>query len=232
MLFNSDDVLILLIECFSLMAFTIILLIAFYGIFFLIRRKRKEKLTSTIHTILAKYVNHSDKKAHYLNKLEHVITRKWHRELLLQAILKMSYEFTGQYRECATEIYRHFKLRKLSHKKLYSRQWEKVVAGIIELSILKDEKAYSKILKLLDHPRFHVRREAKIAIVELEKINGLIDMKERIGIMSEWTYISILAILHRTAFKMKESQLMELKTAKNPATRKLASHLDTYSVAY
>ena len=214
------------------MALLVMLVIGTYRVFYLIRRKRKRKLTATIHTLISKFINQPDKRDRQIIRLEKLITKKWHKQLLMDAAIQLSYDLSGNYRNCAVEMYKHFHLDKISNRKLKSKRWDKVIEGIIELSIMQDKEAYPKFLKLLDHPRFQVRKEAKIAIVELERTKGLIDMKERIGIMSEWTFISILAILHRTPFKLKESQINELKTAKNPATRRLAAHLDTYSVAY
>ena len=69
-------------------------------------------------------------------------------------------------------------------------------------------------------------------MVEIGEIKGLMEMESRIGIMSKWTFLSILSILHRSPFKLNKHQLEQLKNSKNPATRRLTNYLDKYSVTY
>ena len=152
--------------------------------------------------------------------------------MLLDELVQMCYSFSGVYEERSKELYYHFGLDKISIKKLNSSFTHRIVEGIIELSIVGDKSAYSSIVPLVDHYDIRVRKQAKIAMVEIGEIKGLMEMESRIGIMSNWTFISILSILHRSPFKLNKSQLETLKNSKNPATRRLTHYLDKYSVTY
>ncbi|HET8859609.1 HEAT repeat domain-containing protein [Marivirga sp.] len=177
-------------------------------------------------------LNHPDKKKTGYSKLKKFLKSDKDYRVLVDLLTSLSYNFSGEYFKRSKAIYDDFQLEHYSIKNLGSTSWDRVVEAIIELSVLGTEKHTKNILPLLDHHNFHVRRQAKIAIVEIGKGKGLMQMEHKIGVMSSWTYISLLAILHRTPFKLGANDLDKLQNSKNPSMRKLSAHLRRFSVVY
>lgn len=217
---------------FNIVLFTIVLLtILSYRIYYILTRKRKQKFKSALLSLLSGALNYPEKEEIYIKKIHKIVRKSWQYEILLDNLVVMCYSFSGTYADRSKALYNRFNLKSVSNRKLTSNRWWKVVEGIIELSIVGSADAYKPIIPLLDHENFHVRRQAKIAIVEIGQTKGLMEMESRIGIMSRWTFISILSIIHRSAFKLTHKELERLKNSENPATRRLSAHLEKYSVA-
>ncbi|WMN10992.1 HEAT repeat domain-containing protein [Marivirga salinae] len=215
----------------------IFLLIVVFGIgisrsFFILRDKNYHKREKTLQSILSMILNHPDKKKAGYSKLKKFLKSDNDHQVLVDLLTSIGYNLSGQYFERAKAIYDDFKLEEFSIKNLNSTNWDKIVEAIIELSVLGSEKHTKNILPLLEHHNSNVRRQAKIAIVEIGKSKGLMQMEDKIGVMSSWTYISILSILHRTPFKLGNKELEKLQNSRNPSMRKLSSHLGRFSVIY
>lgn len=232
-LVEAQDVwLVYIISLIVILQLLILATILSYRLSFIIRSERREKFQSVLITILAKAVNYPARKQKFIKKIEKLVTKQWQRELMLDELVMMCYSFTGVYQQRAQELYDYFEMEKLSMDKLKSRKWHRVIEGMIELSIVGGEDMYKTVMPLLEHPNPHVKRQAKIAVVEIGRIKGLLAMETKIGMMSKWTFISILSILHRNPFKLTTQQVNRLKSSKNPGMRKLSNHLDKFSVAY
>jgi hypothetical protein len=191
--------------------------------------QRREKL---LHSILSMLLNHPDKREAAYNKLTKFLKSEKDYKVLVDLLTSIGYTLSGQYFERAKAVYYDFHLENYSIKNLSHQDWDRIVEAIIELSVLGTEKHLKHILQLLDHHNPHVRRQAKIAVVEIGKGKGLMQMEDKIGVMSDWTYMSILSILHRTPFKLGAKDLEKLQNSKNPSMRKLAGHLSRFSVIY
>ncbi|HCX23301.1 MAG: hypothetical protein CMB80_24925 [Flammeovirgaceae bacterium] len=227
-----DQLIIYLIGAIIVGLVITLLSIFIYRFRYMLFDRKQQKFRSTLLSLLSAALNYPEKNVKYKKQLSHLVKSKWQKEMLLDELVQMSYSFSGVYEERSKELYYHFELDKISIKKLSSAYTYRIVEGIIELSIVGNKSAYSSILPLVDHHESQVRKQAKIAMVEIGEIKGLMEMESRIGIMSKWTFLSILSILHRSPFKLNKHQLEQLKNSKNPATRRLTNYLDKYSVTY
>ena len=227
-----DQWIIYLIGLVLLCLFLTLISIFTYRIRYILFNKKQQKFRSTLLSLLSATLNYPEKSDKYKKQLNQLVRNTWQKEMLLDELIQMCYSFSGIYEERSKELYYYFELDKISIKKLDSTFTHRIVEGIIELSIVGDKSAYSTIIPLVDHHDISVRKQAKIAMVEIGEIKGLMEMESRIGIMSNWTFISILSILHRSPFKLSKVQLETLRNSQNPATRKLTHYLDKYSVTY
>lgn len=229
---NPNDHWLIYLIAFNVVLFTVTLgFILFIRVYYILNHRRERKFESTLLSLLSAALNYPEKEEMYVKKIHKLVRKRWQYEILLDNLVVMCYSFSGSYAERSKNLYTRFNLKPMSNRKLQSNRWWKVVEGIIEISIVGNKNAYKEIIPLLDHENFHVRRQAKIAIVEIGQIKGLMEMESKIGIMSRWTFISILSIIHRSAFKLKPEELERLKKSQNPATRRLSAHLEKYSVA-
>ncbi|WP_258105006.1 hypothetical protein [Marinoscillum sp. MHG1-6] len=210
---------------------TVFIAIMIYRSYYILTHKRERKFRSTLLSLLSGALNYPEREQHYAAKIKKLVRRTWQVEILLDNLVVMCYSFSGVYEARSKALYDLFNLREISQRKLKSRQWHEIVEGIIELSIVGGSNDVKAILPLLEHENFHVRKEAKIAIVEIGEVRGLMEMEARMGLMSRWTFISILSILHRSAFKLKKEELEKLKNSDNPAMLRLTQHLEKFSVA-
>lgn len=229
---TSDYWIVWLILSISVLTLLVLCVILIHRIRFILFDLRFRKFQSVLNGLLSKVINRYDQKEKYLTKIKAIVNSRWKKDLLLDQLVVMCYNFSGIYAVRSREVFDHFQLRQDCLKKLKSSKWNKIVEGIIELSIMDEKDGYELIEPLLDHDNYQVRKQAKIAIVEIDKIEGLMKMESRIGIMSRWTFISILSILHRNPFKLSQSNLDLLKQSKNPSTRRLSEYLGKYSVLH
>ena len=210
----------------------ILLLLVFSRVRYVLRRRHHLRFTQTASSLMADLVNHEQRREANLARIKGLARRPWQRQILLDMVAEMCYNFTGSYFQRSRDVFYQLGLLSVCQRKLRSRHWNQVVEGIAELSVVEAHEAYALIEPLLDHPHLLVRRQARLAVVELGKVQGLMAMERRLGVMSEWTFISILALLHRSAFKLSPEQLQQLQQSKNPSARRLAQRLDRYSVIY
>lgn len=214
------------------LAILVFVFILIYRIHFILYDRRKRKFTSTLISLLSKALNNPEKLSKHVNRIKKLLRTSWQYEILLDQLINMCYCFQGVYATRAREIFDEFDLMSRSTRKLDSSRWDEIIEGIMELSVVAEEDGYKLITPLLNHPNPHVRREAKVAIVEIGKTKALLEMHGKMGVMSKWTFISVLSILHRNAFKLSKSDLDYLKNSSNPSMKALAGHLGKYSVVY
>lgn len=226
---QQDHWLIYLIAVIIGLALTVLLVILSYRVFYISNRRKFKRFKTDLISALSGAVNYPDKSEEYRAILKSLVKKRWHHEILLVYLTRMCYSFRGVYEQRARELYDYFELDKISQKKLKSLKWYKKTEGIIELSIMGDKDSVESILPMLEHKNWHVRKQSKIAIVELGEVEGLMQMESRMGTMSRWTFISILSILHRSAFKLSKENLETLRRSQNPSTRKLVPHLEKYA---
>ena len=229
---KQDFWIVYLIGFIILLQIVVLVIILWYRVNYSIKNDQRVKFRSVLISLLAKALNNPKKQQKYIQKLEKLVRKKWQRELMLDELVDMCYSFQGVYRQRSQDLYDYFELDVISKNKLKSRQWHRVIEGLVELSIVGGEDMYKTVMPLLEHNNQHVRRQAKIAVVEIGRIKGLIAMETKIGVMSKWTFISVLSILHRHPFKLTARQIERLKNSKNPAMRRFSKYMDQYSVAY
>jgi hypothetical protein len=194
--------------------------------------RRIKRFESILLTLLSGAVNHPERKQEYINSISRILKKRWQYQILLKSLKTMCYSFRGVYEDRSKELYKYFNLDQLSERKLKSVNWDERIEGVIELSVIGGHESYNKILPLLDDKELRVRRQCKIALVEIGEVNGLIEMESKMGAMSQWTFLSILSILHRSTFKINSKNLEILKSSKNPSIKKFLPYLEKYSVTY
>lgn len=229
---SKDHWLIYLIIGITCLALITLLVIIGFRIHHHLTFTRRHKFRSALIRLLSGVVNFPDQREQFTSEITQLLKEKWQYEILLDELLLMCYSFQGVYEDRSKELYYYFKLETFSQLKLNSRRWNEIIEGIIELSIIGDKDSYKKIIPFLDHKEWQVRKQAKIAIIELGEVKGLVEMESKMGIMSRWTFLSILSILHRSAFKITPSNLALLKKSKNPSMQKLIPYLEQYAVIY
>ncbi len=117
------------------------------------------------------------------------------RSVLKEILLDLQRDLTGDARLRLLTLYQDFDLHLDAYQKLNSWRWEIVTKGIVELTQMQVEQAYTFIKKYINHKRSVIRKQAQIATVSLkhEGITHFLDTNKYA--ISEWQQIKILEIL-------------------------------------
>jgi len=117
------------------------------------------------------------------------------RSVLKEILLDLQRDLTGDARKRLLSLYQDFDLHLDAYQKLNSWRWEVVTKGIVELTQMQVEQAYTFIKNFINHKRSVIRRQAQIAAVSLkhEGISHFLDTNKYA--ISEWQQIKILEIL-------------------------------------
>jgi HEAT repeat protein len=117
------------------------------------------------------------------------------RSILKDILLDLQRDLTGDARTRLFSLYKDFDLHIDAFAKLKSWRWEVVTKGIVELTQMEVDEAYSVIRRFINHRRSVIRRHAQLAAVSLkhEGINHFMDSNTYP--ISEWQQIKILEIL-------------------------------------
>lgn len=226
-----DDVL-LLRTIYVLVGFAVLfLLFIFYVRFSYVRERRwRRSVRSLCQQLLARYVNlHEEEEVAAVRKrIKKVANSPEKRQILLEEVIELYNNFNGVASDRVKKLYKEMRLYELSVRKVESFIWHENIEGIVELSLMNYGKGVKYIRPLLLHSNREVRRKAKIAIVELNKIEGLRELAELPEEMSDWTYLSILSILKRSHSKINTTDLQVLKESESQSIRSLAGHLEKY----
>lgn len=118
-----------------------------------------------------------------------------HRSVLKEILLDLQRDLTGDARQRLLSLYQDFDLHLDAYQKLNSWRWEVVTKGIVELTQMQVDQAYTFIKKFINHKRSVIRKQAQIATVSLkhEGIAHFLDTNKYA--ISEWQQIKILEIL-------------------------------------
>ncbi len=117
------------------------------------------------------------------------------RSVLKEILLDLQRDLTGDARRRLLSLYQDFDLHLDAYQKLNSWRWEVVTKGIVELTQMQVEQAYTFIKNFINHKRSVIRKQAQIAAVSLkhEGISHFLDTNKYA--ISEWQQIKILEIL-------------------------------------
>ncbi|WP_421872204.1 hypothetical protein [Marinoscillum sp.] len=230
-----DDAFILnVISLIAILAVIFLLIILYTRANHVIDKRWKNNLRGLFQTLLASYVNtnresETEKIKKRIIKLTKTRERK---QILLEEVADLYDNFSGVCSHRAIELYNDLSLYNLSLAKLRSSRWHKKMEGIVELSTMGYKKASDLIVPLLYHQNQDVRRTAKVALVELKKSKALDDIAKLPTEMSDWTSLSIIAILNRNPVKLSKAELERLKLSPSDSMRSLASHLEKHSLIH
>lgn len=220
----------------SILSFALVFLltIIYIRLRYVSGRKWKASVRDLYQTLLAQYVNASslEESNKVKNRIIKLSNNNPKKEILLQELMSLVDNFKGTVVEKAQELYKALDLHKLSLKKLENQRWYVKIDGITQLSLMGYQDCFQQLTALLEYPEPNVRRHAKIAIVELHKVKGLKEVSKLASPLSEWSFISMLSILHKHPLKIRKKDMEELATVENENIVRLAQKLQEHNLTY
>lgn len=137
-------------------------------------------------------------KSHYIGlkiEIRELLKDDFNRKILTEILLDLRKDVSGDTQKKLFELYTDLGLEQDAFAKLESWRWEIISKGILELTLMEVEEAYTFIVKFINSSRSTIRKQAEIAAVTLkhEGINYFLDTtKYKI---SEWQQLKILDVL-------------------------------------
>lgn len=119
----------------------------------------------------------------------------FNRSVLVDEIIKLYKDLTGQPAHNLRELYLDLGLNKHSLSKLKSRKWYVKAKGVKELADMKIKEAYPHIYRLLNHRNQVLRMEVQLALVRLVRFDALRFLDDSRYPISEWQQLHLLNIL-------------------------------------
>ncbi len=146
------------------------------------------------------YEDDADKseKSNYIGlkiEIRDLLREDFNRKILVQILLDLRKDVSGDTQKRLFKLYQDLGLEKDAFKKLESWRWEVISKGILQLTLMQVEEAYSFIVKFINDRRGTIRKQAEIATVTLKHggINYFLDTtKYKI---SEWQQLKLLDVL-------------------------------------
>jgi len=226
--FNADTILLWILTLILSTVAIILLAILSARIYNTVSDKKAEKLKFSYQRHLVIYLTEegesSKRSSDKIQRLAKSSVKK--KNLLLDALLDLNHNFSGEYSTKVNELYYTLALHKISYRKLQNPFWFRKIKGIYELSSMKYSEAYDRILPLTNHRNPNVRRAARVATVKLNQKQGLIDLKDTPGQISKWTQICIISILKREPVKLSDAEILLLKKGSNKYINELGNELE------
>ena len=139
-----------------------------------------------------------DEKSNYISlkiEIRELLKNDFNRKILVEVLLDLRKDVSGDTQTRLFELYQDLGLEKDAFKKLKSWRWEVVSKGILELTQMQVETAYSFITKFINHKTGTIRKQAEIATVTLkpEGINYFLDTTRYK--ISEWQQLKLLDVI-------------------------------------
>ena len=98
-----------------------------------------------------------------------LITRQNRRQILLDEIIRLRTDLSGEVSILLDKLYNELNLSELSFKKLYRRRWNIKARGFRELAVMGVDSSVSLIEPFTKHRNETLRAEAYLALVKLKK---------------------------------------------------------------
>ncbi|WP_289042042.1 HEAT repeat domain-containing protein [uncultured Zobellia sp.] len=162
-------------------------------------KQRKKELSPMISEFLF-YEADADKgeKSNYISlkiEIRELLKDDFNRKVLVEVLLDLRKDVSGDTQERLFALYQDLGLEKDAFEKLKSWRWEVISKGILELTQMQVESAYSFITKFINHKKGTIRKQAEIATVTLrpEGINYFLDTTRYK--ISEWQQLKLLDVL-------------------------------------
>ncbi|MGB6150490.1 MAG: hypothetical protein WBG48_00740, partial [Pricia sp.] len=188
--------------------FVVLALVYFVSIFIfrnsissksLLTKQRKMELSPMVSEFLF-YEDDATvtEKSHYIGlkiEIRELLKDDFNRGVLTEILLDLRKDVSGHTQRKLFGLYTDLGLEKDAFAKLQSWRWEVISKGILELTLMEVEEAYTFIVKFINHRRSTIRKQAEIATVTLkhEGINYFLDTtKYKI---SEWQQLKLLDVL-------------------------------------
>ncbi|TDQ31420.1 HEAT repeat domain-containing protein [Zeaxanthinibacter enoshimensis] len=160
---------------------------------------RKKTLAPMVSTFLF-YENEGSKEdnVEYVEMkigIREMLKDKGNRVVLAEILMDLQKDISGDAQERLLALYTDLELHFDAFNKLSSWRWEIISQGILELSRMKVDKAYTFIRPFVNDRRSVIRKQAQIATVSLRKegINYFLDTAKYA--ISEWQQLKLLDII-------------------------------------
>ena len=121
-----------------------------------------------------------------------IFKEKKFRNMLVQNIIKLHFNYTGTAKQKLEELYRESGLLHFSYSKLRSRNWKKKCEGIRELSRMNIKDSFYDIYMCMWHSNDTLKLESLIGLLRLEGIDGLAIIKDYPNPINDWIQINLL----------------------------------------
>jgi len=128
---------------------------------------------------------------------------KHHRTVLLEELIHLHENFTGETAVRLELIYRKLEFHKDSLKKLKSRRWYIVAKGLRELALMNIRETTEPMLLFINSKNELLRMEARIALVKLSENDPLFFLSKETETLSAWD----MANLHAMLAKLPETNI-------------------------
>ncbi len=126
----------------------------------------------------------------------------FNRTTLLNEIIHLHENFTGETAERLEEIYTHLGFEKDSMVKLKSKRWYIIAKGMKELAIMNVRSGYSEISGFLNSKNEILRMETRIALMKLSDNEPLAFLSKETEHLSDWDSANIYNMLTKMPEKM------------------------------
>lgn len=139
-----------------------------------------------------------EEKSNYIHlkiQIRELLRDDFNRKILAKILLDLRKDVSGDTQKRLFKLYRDLGLEQDAFRKLGSWRWEVVSKGILELTLMEVEEAYSFVIKFINDKRATIRKQAEIAAVTLKPdgIDYFLDTtKYKI---SEWQQLKLLDVL-------------------------------------
>ncbi|ARV15001.1 HEAT repeat domain-containing protein [Polaribacter sp. SA4-12] len=132
-----------------------------------------------------------------ITKLKRGLFLNSKRKLIVQILIKLLGEISGEMTNSIRQLYIELGLLKQAKSKLKHRIWHIVVIGIRDLRMLKIVEVHEEIAKHINHPRLEVRRQVNLYFLSVFGYKGLDFLSELKSEISIWDQIGFLEILRK-----------------------------------
>lgn len=207
--FNGEPLIIQIIWMVSCVLFVTAVVLIIYLKVFRSHLRKNEKIVKTFQKKYEKllitylYAGSEEKgisveQQAIINKLKSEIKNEFKREIVINSLLKLRNEISGEMADAIQELYCKAGLLDHSLIKLRSSSWYIIAMGIRELTQFNIEKANKQVVKYANHSKSEVRKEVQLYLVNLFHFKGLDFLDDLKVPLSEWDQIQLLEVLQRS----------------------------------
>ncbi|MBK7431142.1 MAG: HEAT repeat domain-containing protein [Bacteroidetes bacterium] len=126
----------------------------------------------------------------------------FNRTTILDEIIHLHENFTGETAERLEEIYTFLEFEKDSMLKLKSKRWYIIAKGMKELAIMNVKSGYTEISGFLNSKNEILRMETRIALMKLSDTDPLAFLSKETEHLSDWDSANIYNMLTKMPEKM------------------------------
>lgn len=130
-------------------------------------------------------------------KIRADLARPYFRKLLSEMLLDLQKDLTGQSADTVRQLFRDLQLHHDCYDKLKSYRWPRISQGIHELTQMQVLEAYFPITRFLNDRRSIIRKQAELAIVELQEEGVNYFLNTTRSPISQWQQLKIIELLEQ-----------------------------------